>query len=166
MTFAEVFHYADPDRKFWFEVPVLLQILIHVDDNVLCNTSKGLYHGRVTKVLEGLSDEEFEDAFGFLPTAEIVGVHKDIPMSEIEIPMVYGSSLPHAGKISKRVNELYAGHFKTRIEVDPGFTMKDGYTAYLVARMFDLDTLPCLVSIGDESVYKTYGKKEEAADGQ
>ena len=165
MTFAEVFHYANPDRKFWFEVPFMLQTLIHVGDNVLCNTSKGLYHGRVTKVLEGLSDEEFEDAFGFLPTAEIVGVHKDIPMDGIEIPEAYESSLPHAGKIGKRVNELYSGHFKTRIEIDPRLIIKDGYTAYLVAKMFDLDTLPCLVSIGNESVYKTYGKKEEVEDG-
>lgn len=160
MLFVQIEHPHNPDRRFWFEVPLGLRRWINVGDEVLCNTAKGLAGGRVIRLIDGASDDEFEEIFGFFPTAEIVGVHSRVYLDQITIPTKFIESIPAPEKIAKRVKELYSGEFKTRIEVDPYLKLKDGYTAYLVSKMFDFKWFPrCLISIGDKSVFKTYARK-------
>lgn len=158
MTFAKVKHQANPEREFWFEVARELCNHIHVGDEVLCDTAKGLVRGRVVKTISGFSEDEFVEQYGFYPSADIVGMYTNYVSPEIiGIPQHIANSRPSIGKIKKRIEEFYAtGGFKTKIEVDTTLTLKDGYTAYLVAKMFGVDTLQnCLISVGAESVYKT-----------
>lgn len=160
MMFAQIEHPYSPDRRFWLEVPLRLRSWINVGDEVLCNTAKGLADDRVVRLIDGISDDEFEEIFGFFPTAEIVGVYSRVYLDQIIIPTKFIESIPAPEKIAKRVKELYSGEFKTRIETDPFLELKDGYTAYLVAKMFDIEHFPrCLISIGDKSVFKTYTKE-------
>lgn len=160
MMFVQVIHQANPEYRFWFEVPRDLTLWVQTDYDVICNTAKGLARGKVVRLVDGLSDDEFKDLFGFFPTAEVYGVYKNMNVELIDVPEKLYLSHPAPSKIAKRVRELYAGGFKTRIELDPYLELKDGYTAYLVARMFNIDKLPnCLISIGAESIYKTVPRK-------
>ena len=158
MTFALVRHQVNPEREFWFEVARDLQYCIHVGDEVLCDTVKGLARGRVEKIIVGFSDDEFMEQYGFYPSADIIGMYTNcISPDVIRVPKYLSDSRPGVDKIKKRISEFYSkGGFKTKIEVDTNLTLKDGYTAYLVAKMFGVDTLQnCLISVGAESVYKT-----------
>lgn len=158
MTFAKVKHQASPERGFWFEVAWGLWDRIHIGDEVLCDTARGLARGRVETIISGFSEDEFVKQYGFYPSADIIGVYTDyLSPDVIRIPKYLSDSRPGVDKIKKRIVEFYSkGGFKTKIEVNLNLTLKDGYTAYLVAKMFGVNELQnCLISVGEESVYKT-----------
>ena len=65
-------------------------------------------------------------------------------LSKIHIPYDWNlaSTNPSVDKISQRINEYYqSGRFKSVVLCHPDGTLRDGYTAYLVAKMFGHDTL-------------------------
>ena len=67
---------------------------------------------------------------------------RQIDVQSVVIPKSFKYSNPSTEKISKRIHEYRSqGKFTTRIVVGEDGTLKDGYTAYLVAKMLDIPTL-------------------------
>ena len=64
------------------------------------------------------------------------------PIEAIKIPSYLAHSTPSEDKIVRRFLEYYrTGQFNTRVTVDDGCVLTDGYTAYKVAKMLHLTHL-------------------------
>ena len=67
---------------------------------------------------------------------------RKIDVTSIIVPKAFKYSNPSTEKIAKRINEYRThGKFKTPVVVGEDGMLKDGYTAYLVAKMLDITTL-------------------------
>ena len=153
---------------YWFPVPDCLSHLINIGSMVMYKSDNGEQSGIVVRLVDGFlpPDEplprERDANWGFDPISitavtnvcryggdycflkpeGITGVFMDFEMSEIHIPWFMQSSTPAPGKIEKRIREFYGtGAFDTRIVCSADKTLKDGYTAYLVAKMFGHETI-------------------------
>lgn len=164
MNYAEVLHDGCKNR-YWFKINEGYGTALDIKrgDRVLCDTAMGIVPGTVARVLYGVSEKEFLEIFHFCPTREIIGVYKTVKVSDISIPHNFKDFIPDVKKLTGRIKEFkrwFKGSgdeecFHTNIEVTQHNFLKDGYTAYLVAKMFGLISLPCLVSVG----YQIYGKR-------
>lgn len=153
----------------WFPVPDCLSHLINIGSRVVYKSGNGEQKGIVVRLVAGFPPPDepvlFDDTshLGVFPTISITaiidvcryggdycslnpegitGVFMDFEMSEIHIPWFMQSSTPTPGKIEKRIREFYdTGSFNTRIVCSADKTLKDGYTAYLVAKMFGHETI-------------------------
>jgi len=167
MKCVGVRHQAGQDKLFWFVVPDELCKFVHIKSKVYCSTQHGVSSG----VVEGVGEYvKFEDddpivkagnltanesvvnficslsgrdiRIGDIRIGVVTSVIDDVPLSEIHVPWRMASSSPSSEKIAKRVQEFYDfSDFETRVVIDEHGNLIDGYTAYLVAKMFDHETL-------------------------
>lgn len=143
MKCVGVRHKPEHSNLFWFEVPESLEAITQIGTQVICDTRKGNSTGVVDILVEGLDSIESIEFFkGLTPLKRIIAAKKEFELSDIHIPWDMASSAPSSDKITKRINEFYTtGAFQTPIICGADGNLQDGYTAYLVARMFGHDTL-------------------------
>lgn len=143
MKYVSVRHKPEHTNVWWFSVPTELSNKVTVGAEVLCNTKKGCSPGRIVSVLDNVGQADAEKIVGnHFPLKSIFAVSVDLEMSRIHIPLDFMAASPSSYKIEKRVDEFYrCGKFDTPVIFTSDGTLRDGYTAYLVAKMFDHDTL-------------------------
>ena len=149
MKYVAVKHKPEHTNVWWFMVPDELGDKVSVGNEVICATARGKANGKVVQMMDGISQESAERIIGnHFPLKSVVAVSVELPLSDIHIPLILASSNPSEEKISKRMHEFYKyGKFNTPVIYSTDGTLRDGYTAYLVAKMFDHDTLKGFCSI-------------------
>ncbi len=143
MKYVAVRHKPTHTNCFWFTVPEELEDRVYVGADVLCDTRKGHSTGNIASILDGVSQRDAEKIIGeHFPLKKLIAVSADYDVNEIHIPYNIASSNPRPGKIAQRMTEFYGtGRFNTAVIFSPDGELRDGYTAYLVAKMFGHDTL-------------------------
>lgn len=131
------------DKTYWFKVPNMLADYVALGKKAVCDTRHGATFGTIVGIVDGLDDDGVRRAINHsLPTKWIVGIETEVEMARLHIPWDMISSNPAPEKIAMRMSEFYAtGRFDTSITFTPDNDLTDGYTAYLVAKMFDHETL-------------------------
>lgn len=148
MNVVEVKHRPNAKKTFWFEVPDDLVKMIHADSLVLCDTRRGEQEGRVLNgILSGDGIEHLLVAQGaVLPLRQVVGVMNEVPVETIKVHEYMAHSRPAQDKLIARIKEYHKdGYFKTPVSVDKDGYLKDGYTAYLVAKMMNEKNVVSLI---------------------
>lgn len=141
MKLVGVKHQPNQEIVYWFEVPESIANIVCIGDEVLCNTRKGQNKATVVQLMEDVPNA-INVVGDFFPLKKVIAVAKNFEITNIHIPWEMNSSAPNPEKIAQRMNEFYAtGGFKTAVLFTPDGNLKDGYTAYLVAKMFGHDTL-------------------------
>lgn len=143
MKYVGVKHKDNQPTVYWFVVPDNIEKYVSIGTKVVCNTRRGDADGIVVMLLDGIEQESVKSIIGnHFPLKNIVGVYMDMKLSDIHIPWDTYSSNPSAYKIAKRVLDLYtSSEFNTRVLFSLSGDLLDGYTAYLVSKMFDRETL-------------------------
>lgn len=143
MKYVAVRHKPTHANVFWFAVPDELDGIVRVGADVICSTRRGDSTGVIASILDGVSQEDAEKIIGeHFPLKELIAVSTDYDIGEIHIPYNIASSNPNPEKIAQRMTEFYGtGRFNTAVLFSPDGNLRDGYTAYLVAKMFGHDTL-------------------------
>ena len=146
MKYVAVRHEPQHQNVWYFKVPEELSKYVCVGNNVICDTRYGLTKGKVEYILDGVPDLIIETVGNCVPSKFIKAVETDIDMAEITIPYLFELSSPDISKLDERINDWYkSARFNTKVEFDANGVLKDGYSAYLVARMFDHNTLHGMV---------------------
>lgn len=71
---------------------------------------------------------------------------KEIELDKIQVPYYFANKIPCNEKINKRLDEWRKSkRFNTEIYVDENYNLFDGYTSYLIYRMFGIDFVPVVV---------------------
>lgn len=141
MNIVSVKHPSGGEKEYWFEVPVGLVSQTKKGSRVVCDTIRGREFGIVNSdVISGENVEQLAIRLGArLPLKKILSVTNLMPMNKIKVPMRFIYTRPHPDKIAKRMREFYDHRaFDTDVVVDQNGNLLDGYTAYLVAKMFDM----------------------------
>ena len=144
MKCVGVRHKPEHKNIFWFLVPEFLEPITQIGSQVICDTKKGETTGVVMSILEGIDFEEenIKNFFKDMTLKKVIATRTKFNLADIHIPLDMERSSPSSDKIAKRVDEFYGtGSFKTPIICSPDGNLQDGYTAYLVAKMFGHDTL-------------------------
>lgn len=143
MMYVGVKHKPEHDNLFWFSVPDSISKHIKVGAQVLCDTKKGASFGVVVSIIEGVSQKKAAGVIGdYFPLKGVLAVKRDVDISDIHIPWEMRQSSPSPDKIALRIKELYdTCYFHTPVTCSADNNLQDGYTAYLVARMFGHETL-------------------------
>ena len=139
-------------KEYCFEVPEQFKDLIKEGVRVLCDTARGRLTGVVTiPTMSGPGAEEMARRAGaYFPLKQIVGVKVFMAVEDITLPHYLRRSIPNAAKLHKRMTEFAeTGEFDTRVVVDQDGTLLDGYSAYLVCKMWDIPFIS--VTIKDET---------------
>ena len=155
MKVAMVKH-SPNSKTYWFEVPEYLADKITPNTRVACDTVRGLEIGvAVGSVLNMDEVRAVMLASGAkLPLKKIVAIPQEIPLDEIKIPKYMSRTTPRDEKIAKRFLEYYhTGKFNTHVALNSDGMLRDGYSAYLVAKKIGL---PSITAFG--------GKMRELAD--
>lgn len=148
MNIVLVKHNQFSPKRYCFFVPDKFVYVIHKDDKVLCDTSYGTEYGiATTGVISGEGAMDIAKLNGAtFPLKEICGVVKIINMNQIKIPAMFKRTIPSGNKISKRIDEFRKyGGFQTNVEIDDHGWLRNGYTAYLVCKMFDLPEIKTFI---------------------
>lgn len=141
MNIVSVKHPDGGKKEYWFEVPEEIASQIKKGSRVVCDTIRGREFAIATSdVISGENVEQMAVRLGaHLPLKKIVRVTGLMPMNKIKVPKLLASSRPSPDKIAKRIGEFYDHKvFNTDIVVDQSGKLLDGYTAYLVSKMFGL----------------------------
>ena len=144
MKCVGVRHKPEHKNIVWFLVPELLEPITQIGSQVICGTKKDEMTGVVISIREGVDSEEenIKNFFKSYILKKNIATQTKFNLSDIHIPLYMERSSPSPNKIAKRVDEFYrTGSFKTPIICSPDGNLHDGYTAYLVAKMFGHDTL-------------------------
>lgn len=143
MKYVAIKHNPEHTNVWWFSVPEELEDRVYVGAEVLCITRKGKASGKIMYIMEEIPQHDAEKIIGYhFPLKSIIAVSVDFPMGDIHIPLEFLTDCPAPEKIAKRVKEFYsAGRFDTPVIISPDGNLRDGYTAYLVAKMFEHDTI-------------------------
>lgn len=146
MKVAMVKH-SPNSRTYWFEVPEVLATKIVPNASVICNTAWGLEAGIVVGSV--LNADDVRDIMlssgATLPLKQIVAVPHEVPLDEIKIPKYMSRTKPKDEKIAKRFLEYYhTGKFNTNVTLDSNGLLRDGYSAYLVAKTLGLSSITIL----------------------
>lgn len=152
MNIVEVKHDVEHKKSYWFEVPDELVNVIQEGTYLICNTACGKQAGIAqSNVLSGDGIERMATMCGAtLPLRKVVGVEYNILIEKVKIRYGMTKSLPGKSKLVKRINEYYErGCFNTAVVLDKQGFLKDGYTAYLVAKMFGLADIPVRLMVTD-----------------
>lgn len=73
-------------------------------------------------------------------------VRVEVALSDIKISSCFAGTIPAADKLAKRVGEYKkGGKFTTEIYVNKNMELWDGYTTYMVCRMFDIKAIKVIV---------------------
>lgn len=142
VKYVGVRHKPEHQNLFWFYVPEQLSNMISVGKTVVCDTRKGKTTGVVAQVIDGFSPTEASKLTGNCFTVKpIVGVEMEFEVCEIHIPWDMQESTPSPEEIAACVSDLYSGRMRTAVSCTPDGNLREGYAAYLVAKMFSHDTL-------------------------
>lgn len=143
MKYAAVKHQPDNEISYWFEVPQDLEDVVKVGKEVLCNTRRGDMTGYIVSIMDGVPQTEAARIIGNrFPLKKLLAVSMDMELSSIYIPWEMSNVSPEPELIAQRMNEFYdTGSFKTAVLCSSDGNLKDGYSAYLVAKMFGHETL-------------------------
>lgn len=147
MKIVEVKHDLS-EKTYWFEVPDSLADMIHKGSDLICDTRTGRNHAVAQNgVFYGDGIEEIAVRNGAqLPLRKVCAVKTSIPMCGIKIGGHMKTIKPSMLKLIQRLDEYYkTGAFNTKVSIGKNGYLNDGYTAYLVAKMFDLDEIPIVV---------------------
>ncbi len=142
MKYVAVRHKPEHQNVWFFKVPEVLNEYVQIGNKVICDTRYGLTKGRIEYILDGVPDTVIEQVADCNPSNFIVGVESAVSMEDITVPLIFDMSTPDSSKLMQRVHEWYRnGAFNTKVEFHADGELKDGYSAYLVARMFGHETL-------------------------
>lgn len=137
------------DRKeYCFEVPDCLLPYIKKGTKVRCDTIRGNQLGTVTvSPMSGDGAKEIAKENGArFPLKKIIGAIVMVPISDIKVPSRVARSIPGAEKLRNRMLEFSQhGCFCTDVVISRNGTLLDGYTAYLVCKMWDIKAIRAVV---------------------
>lgn len=145
--FAGILHDPNQTTVYWFKVPQKLAPYVRIGAEVHCDTRRGTQKGNIVSLIDGMTEEQIKPLIGdHTPMKHITAVMTDLDMNSIHVPWSLVNTNPNPSKIEKRVKEFYRrGMFDTEVRFTDSGALMDGYTAYLVAKMFGHDTLRGLI---------------------
>lgn len=134
--------YKGNNKIYYFSVPKVLEQYVGKRNKVECGNVESSRNGIVVDVREDVTEDEIKELTGGRELQKIRGVMYKADLSQLALPKRMQGSKPAIGKITSRIEEYYkTGNFKADVEfeVDSNgrITLEDGYTAFLVARMFN-----------------------------
>ena len=144
MTVVLVKHHPWQKKEYAFALPECLEPYTDEHSKVTCKTSTGKSYGVVTAILENPSAERLKEISGadYDTLRQIVAVQTDYPMDRIHISSSFKRTKPNSQKIVQRITEWYKSQtFNTNVVISKDGDLIDGYTAYLVSKMFGCNTL-------------------------
>lgn len=142
MKYVGVRHKLNQTVTYWFEASDELAPHIHIGSEVLCNTSRGDNLGVVMSILEGVSEQQARAIIGNFFLKKIIGVSIDAVLDDIHIPWEMETNVPEPTVIAEQISAFYNdGKFTAPVIFTQDMNLHDGYAAYLVARMFEHETL-------------------------
>ena len=143
MKYVAVKHQPDNEISYWFEVPYGLEDVVGVGKDVLCNTRRGDMTGYIVSIMDGVPEDVAVRIVGNrFPLKNILAVSAEFKVSDIFIPWELTQEMPEPDEIAQRINEFYEyGSFRIPVSFTDTGTLLDGYSAYLVAKMFGHETL-------------------------
>lgn len=151
-------------KEYWFNVPETVTCALQVGDTVYCDTRRGDSKGYITKIIEidetdrvesiKLRQEKEESvdslavnllfwcnaAFEVNPTKDIVGKKMKFNIEDIIISKDMRRTRPRIEKLQEKLAEYYMNGRKvlSPIIIKSSGELIDGYTTYLIHKMFDL----------------------------
>lgn len=143
MKYLAIRHTLEQTKRWWFFCPKRMEHMVSIGARVLCNTSQGETIGQIMSIMDSVPQSEAELIIGRrFPLKPIFGVEVNMKMDKIHIPLRFFLSSPDPAEIAKRMQEWYlSSKFQDTVLFAPDGTLQDGYTAYLVAKMFGHETL-------------------------
>lgn len=151
-------------KEYWFNVPKTVTCSLQVGDIVYCDTCRGDSKGYITKIIE-IDDTngaesvkliQMEDgginnlavklllwcntAFELNPTKDVIGKKMKFNIEDIKISKNMRRTRPGIEKLQGKLAEYYL-HGKSAlspIAIKSSGELVDGYTTYLIHKMFDL----------------------------
>lgn len=148
MNIVLVKHSEQQAKKYCFAVPDSVLPHIHQGDSVICETRRGNNPGCVvSSVLTGEDAERVMAENGATtPLRNIIAVVKNIDIVGIRIPIWMELHRPHENKVERRRRELRSyGCVRTKVDIDNGGILRDGYTAYIACKECGMSTIPVAV---------------------
>lgn len=136
VRFVKVKH-PDCEKEFIFGVPDNLIPFVRPGVGCECNTWKGIAPGTIVTECEELPPKEFKKRhpYSYYPPSNIKSINISVQPEDVRLPNYI--SPPNPKKLIKRLEEFsQEGKFKTRIIFTPDLVLKDGYTAYLVCKLY------------------------------
>lgn len=149
MNIVSVKHRNGGEKEYWFEVPEEIVSQVKPGNLAVCDTIRGREFAIVaSNVISGENVDQMAVRLGArLPLRKIIKTTELMSMSNIKIPRMLAVTRPRPEKIAKRMHEFYDHKaFDTDVVVDKNGNLLDGYTAYLVAKMFDMKYLDVRVA--------------------
>ena len=131
-------------KEYWFEVPDQIASQLLHGTRVACDTIRGKKYGvTVGSVVSSDDVMEAMQTFGAtFPLRKILSAAHDVKLADITIPNHMARHPPCDALLSKRFLEYYhTTRFNTKVVVDENGVLKDGYSAYLVARLLGLPVI-------------------------
>lgn len=151
-------------KEYWFNVPENITCDLQIGDTVYCDTFQGISEGYVTKIIEedetnGINSiKVIEDkknnvrtlagefsywgnvTFGIDPTNNIVGKKAQYNLEDIKISKKMKRTRPALEKLQNKLAIYYMNGRKalSPIVITSTGELVDGYTTYLIHKMFDL----------------------------
>lgn len=151
-------------KEYWFNVPEKITCDLQIGDTVYCDTFQGIVEGYVTKIIEtneinGVKSiklvEEKKNNVGNLvgefthwscitlevdPEKDIIGKKVKCNLEDIIISKGMRRTRPRIEKLQEKLAEYYMNGRKvlSPIIINSSGILVDGYTTYLIHKMFDL----------------------------
>lgn len=137
--FVGVKHKPEHNQVYWFEVPESLCETTKIGSRVLCDTSRGNQEGTVVSVIEGVGENKAQHTIGArFPLKKIVSVKVPLDVDKIHIPFDMQAGGVNIGEVHSVMEEYYKnGFFPGEIKFSTNNDLIQGYSEYLVAKMFD-----------------------------
>lgn len=133
-------HHPEQTQIYWFEVPESLCTSVKIGDEVLCDTRRGHQTGIVTSIAEGLEQNKVQQVIGVgrFPLKKVIAVKISIEIDKIHIPFDMQAGGVNIGEVHNVMEEYYKnGFFPGEIKFSTNNDLIQGYSEYLVAKMFD-----------------------------
>lgn len=147
--------YPGNSKTYWFGVPRALERYVTQTDRVLCGSDEKNSWGVVVNVYRAATPSDITELTGGRELKMIRGIEYEASISEFSIPRSVRNSRPSVEKLANRIKEYYrGGKFNTNVvfTIDSWgkMTLTDGFTAFLVARMFGEPELCGILCAGQE----------------
>ena len=155
--YAIMVKHARKDRAYWYEVPDKLLSRVAPEKRVMCKNAYGYTVGTALsypiEVNECTTPVMTASGAAF-PFSPIVSTEKVVDIGDIRVPSYMIESEPSDEKLAKRFLEYYhTGHFDTNVVISEDGKLLDGYTAYVVAVMLNLHSIPAVIRHKEERKY-------------
>lgn len=134
-------------RAYWFEVPDQIDPQPLPGTRVACDTARGKKYGVTVGSVVNSDDvmEVMQASGATFPLRKILAATHDIKLADITIPDYMARHSPCDALLSKRFLEYYhTTQFNTKVVVDENGVLKDGYSAYLVAKLLGLSVISAM----------------------